>query len=246
MYTSGPDFFLLEMLNVDGLRLTKKCYDLFQDAVLAVYNVPRKDFGSMVRSASIFDAKIESEIKDTTEMDTWTTMRVERKQCSTTRRLKAESGSPYKNWLISTSLHDATVMMRATHAIYDIIHADIWYDFKIQPAKTKEVAPYWIVEVRENSRAAKLSMLEDAGIVTELAHLILEYSFPTSARIAIQTKGRAKSRVTRNPVIGLAWEPHVDHWVGEKKPTTLKPQRVAYASKRIAAMQRRAHRAPDV
>jgi hypothetical protein len=191
-------------------------------------------------------AKIESEIKDTTEMDTWLTMRVERKQCSTTRRIKAESGSPYKNWLISTSLHGATVMMRATHAIYDSIHADVWYDFKIQPAKTKEVAPYWIVEVRENSRAAKLCMLEDAGIVTELAHLILEYSFPTSARIAIQTKGRAKSRTPAGPAVELVWQPHADHWANEKKSTALKPQRVAYASKRIAAMQKRSHRAPDV
>lgn len=208
-------------------------YDLVINALRVIYN------------SAWADAKIESKIKETIEMNTdrvsWTTMRIDHKECSTTRRSNVESGSPFKNWLIKGSLHDVNVTMRTSHAIYNSLHADVWYDFKIQDAKSAtRLAPYWITTVCENGRNAKISLLEDVGIPAELAHLILEYSFPTVARIAIRTKGRAAPRMARGPV-ELAWQPCVDRWKSDMKSNTIKPQKATYQSKRIAAMQKRDH-----
>lgn len=233
------------MHGLDYSRFTKKCYDLAVDALRVTYN------------SVMPDAKNEFKIKETTEMDptgiSWTTMRIDRKECSTTRRSKAESGSPFKNWLIKGSFEGMAVMMRTSHAIYDSLHADVWYDFKIQPAKTAgPAAPYWIVEVRENERNAKISLLEDVGIVAELVHLILEYSFPTAARIAIRTNGRAKPRIANGPIVELAWRPDVsrpsgvDQWKSDIKSDSIKPQKVAYLSKRIAVIQKRDHQLRDI
>ncbi len=205
------------MPGLDYSRFTKKCYDLAVDALRVTYNVLPVEY-----------VKIESKIKETTEMDptgiSWTTMRIDRKECSTTRRSKVDTGSPFKNWLIKGSFEGATVTMRTSHAIYDSLHADVWYDFKIQPAKTAgPAAPYWIVEVRENGRNAKISLLEDVGIVAELAHLILEYSFPTAARIAIRPRvHRAKKpTVALPPPVEQRWAPDADRNSIKSKSSSL-------------------------
>ena len=172
-------------------RFPKKCYD-------SAVDVLRVPYGSVVSDITFVSKTRETGRSNTSsglfpaEMDTvgisWVTMRVEYKECSMTRRSKAESGSPFKNWLINGFFDGVTVTMRASHAIYDTTRADVWYDFKIQPAKIAGLhAPYWIVGVCENNRNTKIGMLEDVGIVAELAHLILEYSFPTAARISMRS-----------------------------------------------------------
>ena len=173
----------------DTSRFTKKCYDLAVGALCIAYDLVRPG------------VKTESKPKET--MDPAyeigrTTMRVERKECTTTRRYKAESGSSFKNWLITGSFEGATVTMRSRHATYNSLHVDVWYDFNVQHAKiARSHASYWIVSACENSHDTKIRMLEDVGIVAELAHLILEYSFPTMARISVRYRGRQLHSIPR-------------------------------------------------
>jgi hypothetical protein len=127
----------------------------------------------------------------------WTTIRVDRKEKTITRRKKAESGSPFKNWLIFGKYNKADITMHASHETWSSLHTDIWYDFELLEPKVK-VAPYWIGAVRENGRADKLRILESVNLCLELGHIILEYSFPMRAAEPIRSKRPA--RILKNPV----------------------------------------------
>ncbi len=136
------------------------------------------------------DNTISREAKHSSSSDvTWSTMRIDRKEKSTTRRAKRESGSPFKNWIIRGSYEtsEAEVVMRATHPIWDSLNVDVWYDFELVPAKIK-LAPYWVQSFKENSRAEKLAMFEDMGLCAELGCLILEYSFPMRGRVSARPR----------------------------------------------------------
>jgi hypothetical protein len=119
----------------------------------------------------------------------WSTMRVDRKERTVTRRNKKESGSSFKNWIVHCAYENTQekVVLRTSRMVYDALKVDTWYDLEVKSA-TVNVTSYWLGEFRENKYVEKIDLLESVGICAETAAIILEYSFPTQARSCARPK----------------------------------------------------------
>lgn len=125
-------------------------------------------------------------------------VRVESKNIGKTRRSKPNTGSPFKNWNISVTSGEISMMLHGSRSIWDDLRPDSWYDMTIEKSRANGLkSSDWIISAEPNGYRKKLVIIESHGLPIDLGVIILEYSFPTKVQPKLVRYSKSLGQMVR-------------------------------------------------